>query len=81
MAAVKKRLDELVADAQRRHLRSGAVRAWYADLGQESAAAFSRLARVVADEAVAAAGRGDYTSARKLADLGEVYLPSWAAGV
>ena len=71
MAAIKKRLDELVADAERQ-LRPDEVVFIPAVDWQAQAEQF---VRDVAREAVVAASRGDYRRACKLAELNETYLP------
>jgi hypothetical protein len=76
MAAVKKRLDELVADAAQRYLRGEAVSDWVAGHGprwEDYADEYAEIAWEFAGEAVAAAEQGDFRSARKLAELTTPY--------
>src|SRR6516225_5855612 len=79
MVRLKRRLDELVADAGECHLRGGAVHDWVAGPWPNWAARFAWLALTVAEGAAGAARQGDYRRARKLAELNAVYLPEWAA--
>src|SRR5689334_1019098 len=74
MAAVKKRLDELVIDAGERLVRRGEVLAWC--VGGDPAApelieAAAQLAGEVVADVAAAASQGDYLGARKLAALNQ----------
>ncbi len=80
MPAIKKRLDELAADAAERHLRCGAVGDWVSRRPQSAdwADQYDHWAWVIAEGAAAAAKQGDYRRARKLAELNDVYLPPGA---